>query len=497
MRFVLAIIACAQVTLGMVLLPRPLVRFAGYFGGRDKDAANAIAVDQHGYIYVVGSTDSPDFPSTPDGVRAESGVNNDDWVGFAAKFAPGARRVVYSTFIGGSYRTFAKAVAVDQAGDAFVVGTTCSSDFLVTPNAFESRAPGGGKGVEGCDAFVAKLDASGSHYLYATYLGGSGSDTATSVWVDTVGDAWVAGYTTSPDFPVTGDAVMRHMQGTRKGFLAELDPQGKHLLYGTYLGGAGDDCVQAMASGGNSILYLVGASDSADFLKDPTRKYSEGFVLPFSVERRALAGPVLPIGGAGYTAAAAVAVGSHGDIYVAGTTNSLDFPASTDAFQHRMKGTSDAFWARLQREIETGRLRITYASLLGGSQYTSGDAITVDRNGAVTLGGRTTSADLPVTPTALVPNLRRTEDAYLMRFAPGGSRLEFGSFVGGGTMPTTFNAGVNGLATDESGNLYVAAMVNEPSLMGTDCALSTRPAGNLEPLILELTFGVSQTADVR
>jgi hypothetical protein len=487
-RLLLAIVVFTPLTLGAFLAPRPVIRFAGYLGGRQKDIPNAVGVDREGYIYVVGQTDSPDFPSTRQALRTRSGVNNDDWVGFATKFTPGAGQVVYSTFIGGSYRTVANAVAVDQLGDAFVAGSTCSSNFPVTSNAFQARAPGGGKGVEGCDAFVARLDPAGSRYLYATYLGGSGADTATSLWVDPNGNAWVAGFTSSPDLPVTRDAMASHLKGATDGFLAELDPEGKHLLYGTYLGGVGDDSVQSIATSGDGILYLAGTSNSADFLKSGRREDSTGFVLSFSIAHRSPAGPVLAIGGAGYSTASAVAVGASADVYVAGTTASRDFPATADAFQRRLAGRTDAFWARLRRDNQSGRLRILYATLVGGSRDTSGDAITVDRNGSVMVAGRTTSADFPVTATALTPKLGRSEDGYIVRFSPSSPRLEFATFLAGGSADTYLNEGVKGLATDEPGNLYVAAAVNEPAFSGTPCALSPRPAGNTEAFLLEVTF---------
>jgi hypothetical protein len=488
MRFLLATAVFTPLTLGAFLAPRPVIRFAGYLGGRQKDSPNAIALDREGYIYVVGQTDSPDFPSTSQALRTRSAVNNDDWVGFAAKISPGAGRVVYSTFIGGSYRTVVNAVAVDQSGDAFVAGTTCSSNFPATANAFQARAPGGGKGVEGCDAFVAKLDPAGSRYRYATYLGGSGPDTATSLWVDPNGNAWVAGFTSSPDFPVTPDAMAPHLKGAKDGFLAELDPKGEHLLYGTYVGGAGGDSIQSIAGSGDGILYLAGMSNSADFLRSGKIEDSEGFVLPFSLDHRSRAGPVLPIGGTGYSTASAIAIGANGDVYLAGTTASRDFLTTADAFERRLAGRTEAFWARLRRDKQSGRLRVLYATLVGGSQGTSGDAIAVGQDGAVTLGGRTTSRDFPVTPTALIKRLRRYGDGYIVRFSPAPPHLQFSSFLAGGTLDTTWSEGVNGLATDGSGNLYVAATVNEPAFSGTPCALAPHPAGNTEVFLLELTF---------
>jgi hypothetical protein len=488
MRFLLPLIVFTELTLGGILPLRPVIRFAGYLGGRQKDLPNAVALDREGYIYVVGQTDSQDFPSTPQALRTRSGVNNDDWIGFAAKISPGASRVVYSTFIGGSYRTVVNAVAADQFGDAFVAGTTCSSNFPATANAFQTRAPGGGKGIEGCDAFVAKLDPTGSRYLYATYLGGSGADTATSLWVDPNGNAWVAGFTSSPDFPATRDAMTPHLRGARDGFLAELDPKGEHLLYGTYVGGSKDDAIQSIASSGDGILYLSGVSNSEDFLRSGRFEDSKGFVLPFSLDHRSPAGPVLPMGGTGYSTVSAVAIGANADIFVAGTTASRDFPTTADAFKRRLAGRTEAFWARLHQDKQSGRLRVLYATLVGGSQETSGDAIAVDRDGAVTLAGRTTSTDFPVTPTALVKRLSRHEDGYIARFSTALPYLQFAGFLAGGTLDTTWSEGVKGLASDGNGNLYAAAMVNEPAFSGIPCALAPHPAGNTEVFLLELTF---------
>jgi len=104
------------------------------------------------------------------------------------------------------------------------------------------------------------------------------------------------------------------------------------------------------------------------------------------------------------------------------------------------------------------------------------------------LAGRTTSTDFPVSPTGLIKRLLRHEDGYIVRFPPAPPHLQFGSFLAGGTLDTTWSEGVKGLATDSNGNLYVAAMVNDPAFSGTPCALAPHPAGNTEVFLLELTF---------
>src|SRR5262249_47497032 len=126
--------------------------------------------------------------------------------------------LAHSSFIGGSYRSTANAIAVNASGEAFVVGSTCATNFPVTPNALQPRAPGTDK-VEICDGFLAVFSADGSHLIYGTYLGGSRSDAGTAVAFSSGGNvAYAAGYSASPDFPITPDASQRRMNGRTNGF---------------------------------------------------------------------------------------------------------------------------------------------------------------------------------------------------------------------------------------------------------------------------------------
>ncbi|PYT30604.1 MAG: hypothetical protein DMG57_07735 [Acidobacteria bacterium] len=168
--------------------------------------------------------------------------------------------------VGRLRRTFVNAIAVDRRGNAYAAGSTCSTDFPTTPEAFQHQAPGPGPNLlEPCDAFVVKLDRTGSHLLYATYLGGSGADSATSIWLDAEGNAYVAGYTSSADFPVTQDAAQHRFGGAIDGFLVMLDSEGRWLRYGTFLGGHDRDEVAALVGDSKGNLYVTGATRSIDF----------------------------------------------------------------------------------------------------------------------------------------------------------------------------------------------------------------------------------------
>src|SRR5208337_4223211 len=182
----------------------PVLAYSTYLGGSGSitglgDVGTGIAVDGSGNIYVAGLTGSSDFPTvnalqgTPGG---PSGANYD---AFVAKIKADGSALAYSTYLGGSDIDQANGIGVDSAGNAYVTGYTASTNFP-TSNALQGASGGGG------DAFVAKISADGSALLYSTYLGGSLFDSAVGIAVDSAGNAYVGGFTTSPDFPTTNNA---------------------------------------------------------------------------------------------------------------------------------------------------------------------------------------------------------------------------------------------------------------------------------------------------
>src|SRR6266852_7210134 len=200
----------------------PHIIYGIYLGGRHKECATAIAVDGSGSAYVVGRTPSPDFPVTAGAFSVTASVNNVDWTGFVSKISERGDQLLYSTFLGGNYRSSANAIAVDSKGRAFIVGLTCSSKFPTTASAILQKAPGSDK-VEVCDGFVAWLDASGSKLEYGTYLGGNRSDAATAVALGPGENVvYIGGDSSSPDFPVTGSAIQTKLLGATNGFISEI-----------------------------------------------------------------------------------------------------------------------------------------------------------------------------------------------------------------------------------------------------------------------------------
>jgi hypothetical protein len=229
--------------------PAGAVLFATYLGGHYPDRATAITVDGSGHVYVTGATGSPDFPAANSFQAALQGAQN----AFVTKIDARARQILFSGFLGGSAGDIGTAIAVDAAGAVYVVGITSSTNFPVR-NCFQCSASAFG------DAFVTKIDPTGLALSYSTYLGGCSTDLATAIAVDPAGRAWVAGYTSSLDFPRDSlDASTYH--GQFDGFLTSLSSDGTSLYSSTLFGGNGSDAAYAIALNGSNA-YIAGQAGS-------------------------------------------------------------------------------------------------------------------------------------------------------------------------------------------------------------------------------------------
>jgi hypothetical protein len=239
--------------------PTGTLLFSTYLGGSADDHGTAIALDASEDIYLTGGTTSTNFPV----VSAFQSRNAGGQDAFVAKFNSTGSTLLYSTYLGGSggrigYPELGNAIAVDAAGEACVAGTTSSTNFPVA-NAFQPSMNG-----TSIDAFVAKLSASGASLVYSTYLGGSGPNSGTALALDSSGNAYVAGYTASTDFPVSS-AIQAANAGLYNAFAVILSPTGSSLLFGTYLGGEESDAAYAIAVDALGDIYIAGQTLSYAF----------------------------------------------------------------------------------------------------------------------------------------------------------------------------------------------------------------------------------------
>jgi hypothetical protein len=358
--------ACfADVTPGVLvakLSPTGEVLYATVFGGSldDTSIGHAIAVDAQGRAYVTGVAGADDFPITPGAYRTAR-CPNVYWFagdGFVARLSADGGTLEYSTYLCGSGDDSPSDIAIDAAGNAYVAGTTGSTDFP-TVDPVQDTFPGGVVSVTG---FVSKLGPDGSSLVYSTYLGGSTNDWIGGIAVDGDGNAYVTGQTQSDDFPTTPGVLQDHA-GNRfcvdpcsDAFVTKIDASGSALAYSTYLFGELDDGGAAIAVDGDGNAYVVGTTYSINFpilgaFQATDRALADAFVAELDPDGTRLVSSSYLGGGrsgpsprTGYDQGSAIALDAAGNVYVSGYTQSYDFPTTPDAFQPAIgDGICDSF----------------------------------------------------------------------------------------------------------------------------------------------------------
>jgi hypothetical protein len=380
--------------------------YSTFLGGSGNDFGSAIAVDASGNAYVTGYSSSPNFPTTPGALQSTNGGSPDD--AFVSKLNANGTALLYSTYLGGNGETTAAGISVDSSGNAYVIGTTYSSSFPTTPGAFQTTFGGGPD-----DAFVAKLNPTGTVLLYATYLGGNGNDGGFGIALDPSDNAYITGFTSSSNFPTTLGAFQATETGNTDAFMAKLNAAGSVLLYSTYLGGSVTVTGGSADTDGNAIaldrsgnVYVTGLTDTSNFPTTPgafqasypgggnqtqhayTSKFNPSGSLIYSTY----------LGGNGTDSGTSIAVDDMGNAYIAGYTHSSNFPTTPDALQTTFGGgVFDAFLAKLNA---TGTA-LVYSTYLGGNDIDYGLGIALDGAGNAYITGYTYSSNFPTTPGAL------------------------------------------------------------------------------------------------
>jgi hypothetical protein len=312
----------------------PILSYSTYLGGTSPDNGSAIAVDAEGNAYVTGTTQSSDFSTTP-GAFSTTFPGGQDSV-FVTKMNSTGTALVYSTFLGGTSFDFGSAIAVDASGHAFVAGYTASSNFPTTPGAYQTA---NGKTSFGYAAFVTEMNTDGNALIYSTYLGGSANDYAFGIAIDPSGSAYVTGATSSSNFPTSSGAFQPTLGGGIDAFITKLNPSGAALVYSSFLGGTATDEASAIAVDGSGDAFVVGGTSSAGFPTTPGafQPVYAGEVL-LDLPGDAFVSEVNPtgtalvystfLGGSASEIANAIALDSSGNAYITGQTNSINYPTT-------------------------------------------------------------------------------------------------------------------------------------------------------------------------
>lgn len=337
--------------------------------------------------------------------------------------------VLYATFLGGTDLDQAAGIAVDAAGNAYVTGTTASASFPVSNGSFQST-----KALQ-ADAFVTKIDATGTQIVYSTFLGGNALDEAAAIAVDGAGNAHVAGATASDKFPgVTATAPQPLRAGGTDGFVTTLNAAGNGIVFSTYLGGTGEDRALALAVDRLGNSYVTGATGSTTFTGvTPTSLRSSSLLDEAFVTKLDARGALLYstfLGGNGRDSASAIAVDRAGNAYVAGTTTSTaDFPGVTsDSLQPANGGGNDAFVTK----INGAGTRILFSTFLGGSGDDAARAIALDGSGNAHVTGSTGSTKFPgVGPGSLQPLRAGAFGVFVTKINALGTGILYSTFLDG------------------------------------------------------------------
>jgi hypothetical protein len=444
----------------------PVLTYSTYLGGNSADYGYGIAADSSGNAYVTGFTISTNFPTVNpiQGTCPDCAYPGDYSDAFVTEFNPTGSALVYSTYLGGSKSDYGWAIAVDSSGNAYVTGTTYSTDFP-TMNPLQPTNHANPINTEYCNTFVAKLNAGGSALVYSTYLGGSVIDYGYGIALDSSGDAYVAGYTTSPDFP-TANPLQADLAGTgtSDAYVAELNPAGSALVYSTFLGGSSWDYATSIAVDSSGNAYVTGLTLSTDFptvnpIQATNGGYYDAFISKLNAGGSALVYSTY-LGGAYYDYGMGIAVDSSGNAYVAGWTESTNFPT-----MNPLQATNKANAAQYNQTAFVAKLNaagsaLDYSTYLGGSRFDVGEGIAVDSSGDAYVTGYTASINFPTAnpiqascDNCLSPNFYT--DAFVAVLNPPGSALVYSTYLGG----SNDDYG-RGIAVDSSGNAYVTGITD-------------------------------------
>ncbi|MDP8990936.1 MAG: SBBP repeat-containing protein, partial [Acidobacteriota bacterium] len=440
-----------------------VISYATYMGGTGLGAVTGVAIDSAGDLYAAGWTEALNFPI----VLAAQAANAGSVDAFIVKLNPTGTALLYATYIGGSGDDRAAAIAVDASGQAYVTGATASPNF---PLLLPLRTTLGGSKT----AFVLKLSATGNQLLYSTYLGGTNYDLGTAIAVDAAGSAYVAGDTLSTNFPVLG-GIQAVSGGGTDVFVSKLTAAGA-LSYSTYLGGAANEHAGGIAVDASGAAYVAGGTTSTNFpvsgaIQATNHGAQDAFVTKLSASGGALAYSTY-LGGTGAIGseqANGIAVDASGSAYVAGVTNSVDFPVTAGVLQSQFRGVSDAFVAKFN---PTGSA-LVYGTYLGGSDLDWGSAIGIDGNGNAYVAGYTSSGDFPQS-NPVQPAFGGLYDAFVSRLNATGNALGFSTWFGGSGSDIA-----NAVAVDPSGNMYLGGQTNSVNLPLVGAIQSANTGGSV------------------
>jgi hypothetical protein len=390
--------------------------------------------------------------------------------------------IQYATYLGGSAQQEGYAIAVDNQGHAYITGRTSSSDFPVTPGAFQTTPAGD------YDAFVTKFSANGESIIYSTYLGGSAVDQGWSISIDTQNYAYVTGDTNSVDFPITPNAFQTTPGGI---FVTKISADGENLVYSTFLGNNGSGIGLDIAVDSQGNAYVAGQTNSTVLPTTPNAFQptypggeNSGFITKFSLDGASLIYSTY-LGGSSYDNCFGIVLDTQDYAYVTGRTYSSDFPVTPGAFQTTFTPNSIATFVT---KLAIDGSFLVYSTFLDGGEESVVNSnfsskITVDTLGCSSVTGYTGSSTFPITPDAFqtirgVPEFQ----TFVTKLSPTGDSLIGSTYLGGGVSLFDSSYGFD-IKTDLQGRIYVIGYTTQSNFPTTPNVLPSSLKGTYNAFI--------------
>jgi hypothetical protein len=457
------------------LIIDPLI-YSTYIGGSNSEEAYGIALDGSGNAYITGHTNSTNYDITSGAFQTSNGGSYDV---FVTKLNSTGTALIYSTYIGGGALDEGIGIAIDGSGNAYITGRTMSTNYDITPGAFQTSNGGS------YDVFVTQLNSTGNGLIYSTYIGGSDLDYGYDIAIDGSGNAYITGITMSTNYDITAGAFQTTNGGIWDVFVTKLNSTGTGLIYSTYIGGTSTDVGNDIAIDGSGNAYITGGTISTNYYITPGAfQTSNGGSYDVFVTKLNSTGTGLIystyIGGSSYDYGFGIAIDGSGNAYITGTTNSTDYYITPGAFQTTNGGSQDVFVTQLN-STGTG---LIYSTYIGGSGNDECRAIAIDGSGNAYITGYTSSTNYDITPGAFQTSNGGYTDVFVTKLNSTGTGLIYSTYIGG-------SAGDQGyaIAIDGSGNAYITGYTSSTNYDITPGAFQTTNGGNIDVFVTKLCPG--------
>ena len=446
----------------------PVILYSTFLGGDKGETGYGIERDAAGNIYVMGRTNSMNFPVTAQALRKTTTTVGNV---FIAKINPAGTALVYATYFGtdqGGEDVYD--FKVDAAGNAYLTGRAYDANFPLTTNAARTTLVGPN------EAYVAKLNPSGSTLLYSSFLGGSSYDEGRGIAFDAIGNIYVTGHTASSDFPTTDGAYQKAFGSPGgNGYVVKINPAGA-IVYATYLGGSAETFGNRIVSDDAGNTYIAGIERNGATGRSFVLKLNpNGSQTLFNVTLANARSPE------------DLVRDNDGNLYLTGYA--FEGTGTPGAYQATPRGFADAFAMKLDA---AGAL--VFFTFLGGIYSEVGNSLAVDTAGNVYVAGWTISPDFP---TRNAPQSRYGGgglpygDGFVSKLNATGTALIYSTFVG-----ESDNDYINDIAVDRAGNAYVVGAVSQPTFRVTTGALQRTMSGPSDAFVLTLGEGTAELTSV-